>query len=87
MGVLKMMGNFLHNSGWSTLNEESGKATSGTADYFLHVSSVTKTRAGHQITVCALYKLMKSAFDTDIEMSGEDIGFEQWTHLSFCSLF
>ena len=77
--ALKMAGSFLKESGWTAAIEESGVATSGTAEYFLHAASVTKTRKAHQITACALYRLLKKAFEMDIVMSKEnDDDFEQW---------
>ena len=52
-------------------------ATSGTAEYFLHASSVTNTRKAHQITACTLNKLLKTAFKIDRELSDKN-DIEQW---------
>ena len=75
MATLKMMGNFLQNSGWTAVIQNSGIATAGTADSFLNAASVTKTRMAHQVTACALYKLLKSAFEEDTSC---DDNFDQW---------
>ena len=59
--------------------EDSRVATAGTAESFLHATHVTKTRNAFQITACALYKLLKSAFDNEQLYSGEmDLCFEDW---------
>lgn len=42
---------------------EAERATFGTANSFLSASSVAKTRQTHLTTICALYDLMKSAFN------------------------
>ncbi|KAJ8372701.1 hypothetical protein AAFF_G00277700 [Aldrovandia affinis] len=48
-------------SGWTGALVEAGIASPGTADSFLTVSSITRTRQMHQITACSLYKLLKAA--------------------------
>ena len=46
---------------------------------FSHTTHITKTRNAFQITACALYKLLKSAFDNEQLYSGEmDLCFEDW---------
>ena len=63
MTALKMIGNVLKQSGWTTVIEEANIASSGTADSFLSASNVTKTRQAHQVTACSLYNLLKAAYD------------------------
>jgi len=59
MAALRSLGALLQNSGWTGALVEAGVASSGTAESFLSVASVTRTRQAHQITACTLYKVMK----------------------------
>ena len=66
----------MKHNGWTTAIEEAGIATSGMSESFLHVSNIAKTRRVHQITACALFKLMKAAYEDDMEE--EDLNFDDW---------
>jgi len=59
---------------WTTVIEEAGIVTSGTAECFLSAASVTKTRTAHQLTSCSLYQLQKTAY----EASDESNSFDDW---------
>ena len=63
MAALRLLGDLLKGSGWTGALIVAEIAMSGTADSFLSASSVAKTRQAHLITACALYDLMKSAFN------------------------
>ena len=52
----------LEDSGWTTALTEAEVASSGTADSFLKVVHLTRTRHAHQITLLTLNKLQKEAF-------------------------
>ena len=79
MAALRMVGRILKGSGWTTAIEES-------AESFLSVANVTKTRRAHQVTVCSLYSLMKAAYEKkelhpDVgpaELGGTDTIFQEW---------
>ena len=45
------VGDLLNGSGWTTALTESEVASSGTADSFLKVSHITRTRHAHQVTL------------------------------------
>ena len=62
MGAFKVIGNLLEDSGWTSALVQASISTSGTADSFIRVSHVTRTRRAHQITASALYQLMVKAF-------------------------
>ena len=62
MAALKLLGDLLDGSGWTTAITEVGIASSGTANSCLKVSHVTKTRHAHQVTAASLYKLLKKSF-------------------------
>ena len=62
MAVLKVIGDLLTDSGWTSALVEAGIASSGTADSLLKASHVTKTRRAHQVTAASLYALLKKAY-------------------------
>ena len=62
MAALKSVGTLLQSSGWTGALVEADLATSGTAESYLHASSVTRTRQMHQVTACSFYKLLKEAY-------------------------
>ena len=86
MAALRMVGRILKGSGWMTAIEESGLSSAGTAESFLSVDNVTKTRRAHQVTVCSLYSLMKAANEKKelppnvglAELRGTDTIFQEW---------
>ena len=62
MALWNTLGDLLKNSGWTTALAEAEVAFSGTADSFLKVSHLTRTRHAHQVTLLALHKLQREAF-------------------------
>ena len=78
MTVLKMIGQLLSNSGQISAVEDSGVASSGTAQSMLNASNITKTRKALQITVCALYKLLRDSYETDMILESKDTDFDYW---------
>lgn len=80
MAALRSIGTLLQDSGWTTAIVEAEVASSGTAESYLSVSSVTRTRQAHQITACSLYRLMKKAYH-DYHSEESNISnktFEDW---------
>ena len=63
LAALRSIGTILQDSGWVSALTEADVASSGTAQSFISVSSVTRARHAHQVTACALFKLMKSAYN------------------------
>lgn len=59
-------GDWLEYSGWTTAITNSGVATSGTAQSFIGASHIC--RYVHQVSVTALYTLMKKAYDQYVEL-------------------
>ena len=59
---------------------EADIASSGTAESYLSVTSVTGTRQAHQITACSLYKPLKKAYHDycSEESSIPDTTIEDW---------
>uniref|UniRef100_A0A0L8FV64 Uncharacterized protein n=1 Tax=Octopus bimaculoides TaxID=37653 RepID=A0A0L8FV64_OCTBM len=76
MAALRVAGSLRKSSGWTTVSDEAGIATSGTTDSFLSATSVTKTRRVHQVTSCSLYQLKKRAY----EASDKSRSFNDCTH-------
>ena len=57
---------------------DAGIASSGTADSFLKATHLTRTRHAHQVTMLALAKLQREAWQTFASSNLEDISFEIW---------
>ena len=47
-----------------------GVASCRIAQSMLHASNITKTRRALQVTVCALYKLLRTCYETDMILEG-----------------
>ena len=62
MALWSTLGDILEESGWTTALVEAEIASSGTADSFLKVSHLTRTRHAHQLTLLTLHKLQQEAF-------------------------
>lgn len=62
MACFKVLFDILRDSGWTHLLIEANIATPGIADSFLVCSIVSRTRHAHQITACALFELLMSAY-------------------------
>ena len=69
------VGDLLDGSGWTTALTESEVASSGTADSFLKVAHITRTRHAHQVTVLVLQRLLNEAFN---QRSNVDESFSNW---------
>ena len=79
MAALRSIGTLLHDSGWTGAIVEAGVASSGTAESFLSVSSVTRSRQMHQVTACCLYMLRKEAYTYYAREEGQTaLNFEDW---------
>ena len=58
--------------------EGSGVASYGTAQSMLHASNITKTRRALQFTVCALYKRLRTCYETDMILEGKYTDYGIW---------
>ena len=65
MAILKLLGDWLEDSGWTDALVQVDIASAGTANSFLNVSHVTKTCHAHQVTAASLYALIQKAYDED----------------------
>ena len=84
MACFKHLGDLLCHCGWTTALSDVDIATSGTAESFWSFSNNNKTRQAHQDTVCALFDLLMSAFEScHIENADESIDVD--TFLAWCS--
>jgi hypothetical protein len=77
MAILKVLGNWLEDSGWTSALTQANIASSGTADSFICASHVTKTRHAHQVTVASLHTLLSEAYT---KKCGEEAttSFDEW---------
>jgi len=62
MAALRMLGHWLDGSGWVHYLVQSGVATSGVVESFLHASHVKRTRYAHTVTAAALYLCMQRVY-------------------------
>ena len=65
-------------SGWTSALVQADIASTGTADSFIKVSHVTKTRHAHQIMATCIHALLKQAYDEYTSESGILLPLEQW---------
>lgn len=83
MAMLKLLGDWLEDSGWTNALVQANIASSGTANSFINASHVTKTRHAHQVTAASLYALLQQAYSEDGMSDDLDIvqprpSFDEW---------
>ena len=84
MATLKLLGDWLEDSGWTNALVQADIASSGTANSFIHATHVTKTRHAHQVTAASLYVLLQRAYSEDCtsddpnSMQLDSPTFEEW---------
>ena len=72
MAAFKTIGNLLDSSGWTGALVQANVATPGTAESFLCVTHMTRTRQAHQITVSSLYHLLQKGYLAYCSSLGEE---------------
>ena len=72
MTGFEALGHWLDLSGCVEVLLEADVATPGIAESFLKASHVTQTRHAHQATACALYILLKKAYDRYVANNSEE---------------
>jgi len=73
MGALRLIGEWLDQSGWTDALVQANVTSAGIADSYVKASHVGRTRRAHEVTVCALYKLLGTAYDQYVqELSSDD---------------
>ncbi len=68
-------------SGWTAALVLAGITSSGTADSFIKVSHVTKTRHAHQVTAASFHTLLHRAhteYNASVTENESALTFEQW---------
>lgn len=81
MAGLKVIGDWLEDTGWVEALVQAKVASAGTADSFLKASHVTRTRHAHQVTASSLHILLKKSYAcyTDLlEPDGQPEAFDDW---------
>ena len=68
----KALGHWLEGSGGVEVLQEALVTTPGIAQSFLKASHVTRTRHAHQVTACALYIILKKAYDRYVANNSEE---------------
>ena len=81
MAVMKCIGEWLNGSGWVTALVNAGITSVGTAESFLKVSYVARTRHAHEVTAAAMYVLQQTAFEEykeSVQESEKPLDFTAW---------
>jgi hypothetical protein len=81
MVAWKAVGDWLAGSGWTDVLDYADVASYGTADYFLKVSHVKRTRQAHTVTAALLYVLRHRAYMhyLSIDVDGSNaLAFDDW---------
>ncbi|KAH3875539.1 hypothetical protein DPMN_038807 [Dreissena polymorpha] len=81
MAFLKVLGEWLYDSGWITAITTAGEATAGRAGSIQKGASTSRGQWAHQVMVAALYILKCKAFKEYTERvrdSAEKLDFQQW---------
>lgn len=78
MALWSVCGDLLESSGWTAALTEAQIASSGTADSFLKVTHLTRTRHVHQVTALALHNLQRDAFLQTPGLVHDEEAFQQW---------
>ena len=79
MALLRLLGRWFENSGWTSALTQSKVASPGTADSFIKTASVTRSRHAHQLTASSLYLLLCHAYNHYCGLSeNETLSFDDW---------
>lgn len=78
MVILKLLGDWLEDSGWTNILIQADIASPGTANSFIKGSHVTKTRHAHQLTAASLYILLQEAYSVECDNSEVQLTYEEW---------
>ena len=70
---LKVIGDWLEDSGWVEVLVQAKVASAGIADSFVKVSRATRTRHAHQITSSSLYILLKKSLQIISCITGTNV--------------
>ena len=80
MVALKMLGNWLHGSGWVEALVQANISSPGTAESFLKAGHVCRTRRAHQVTAASLNILQHRAYKNYCQAQTDQvpIAFDAW---------
>ena len=78
MNLLKLLGDWLRDSGWTTVLTQAGITTPGRAEAILSGSNVTRSRYAHQVTAASLKILRDHAYQNYQENEPSALSFDEW---------
>jgi len=81
MALLKAIGGWLEDSGWTSALVDANVSSSGTAESFIKASSITRSRRAHQVTASSLYILLQRAYTKYQEIQNDEenvLLFDDW---------
>ena len=83
MAALKLLGDWLDGSGWTSALEAAEVATGGAADSVIKAMHVTRTRRARQVTAASLFILQNKAYSDYVETLENDeepLQFTDWVN-------
>ena len=83
MAALKLLGDWLDGSGWTSALVAAEVATGRVADSFIKTTHVTRTRRAHQVTAACLFILQNKAYSgyaETLESDDELLQFMDWVN-------
>ena len=78
MNFIKLLGDWLTGSGWTTALVQADITTSGRANGILKCQHMTRSRYAHQVTAAALSTLCQMAYEIYTESNSDILSFSEW---------
>ena len=78
MCALKLLGDILDGSGWTSVLSSAGVSSVGRADSFIKATHVTRTRHAHQVTAAALHILQCKAYTKHLQSAEQALNHDDW---------
>lgn len=81
MGALRVLGEWLDQSGWTSALVQVNITPSGIADSCLTASHVGRSRRAHQVTACGLYILLTTSYkqyQDSLAIDAITLGVDEW---------
>ena len=82
MAFLSTLGDWVEDSGWTTLINNAKVARAGVAQSLLTGHDVARTKYSHEVTLCALYKLLHNAFNHFNAENVDACRFDEWCNMN-----
>ena len=78
MNFVKLLGDWLTGSGWTSALVQADITTTGRADAILKCSHLTRSRYAHQVTAATLSTLCHTAYESYSKLNPNKLTFSEW---------